>query len=212
MHQTVLIIFGTGLHRKCPWCGPRNIGFNHEQVLPQLDTKESHFSPVGPPRVTDNPILFVVFKPPTDNAHSVAVMIRPVLGGIPQDAAREVPNRLRIHRRHDGTTYVNLGHNGGCVVSIDPILGHGRIRKALHGVACARRQARPENVERRASGIDMRTEAFCAIRGASNVGLAGINRDVSKVVNELIGSRGRSTMAAASNALALLDAPARSFA
>jgi hypothetical protein len=53
------------------WNSPRTISFNVEVVDSSDESKGSSFSPVGPPRIPDDPILSPVFFSPTSDTNIV---------------------------------------------------------------------------------------------------------------------------------------------
>ena len=182
-----------------PWCSPSNLFLNTEQVLAELKTHVGKFSPVGTPAVADDPILDtrVGIRAPSDDADDMIHV--GTVRFVREDPTMVLVQRIGIDDCRHGSTCKDLGLDCMDISADCSELGNGGIGKDINlGTVSAhtgKGVAGPANVTTLAGRVDMRAKAFVGIIRTGHIGHAGIVGDVSRVVNELVRSAVRPTIA-----------------
>lgn len=86
---------------------PRASGFNTKVINTSDDSNVSFFTPIGSPRISNNPIFDTIFFSPTDNTN---VMIEFFSAGFVFENTTSVVNKILSNSDSacDGTSLVNL--------------------------------------------------------------------------------------------------------
>ena len=126
------------------------------------------------------------------------MMIRVVGGCIPHYAPRVIYQERRIHTGLEGTPGQNFAlHDGYIGKQVCTVLHNGGIGELGHRDTRAVAETGATGIECVASRVDVLTKAFVAVVATGHVGLASIDRYVSCLVNEFVGSTGRSSVTTA---------------
>eukprot|EP00968_Pinguiococcus_pyrenoidosus_P005381 scaffold344_cov235-Pinguiococcus_pyrenoidosus.AAC.7 len=186
--------------------GPGARRLDRELVLPPLDAEEAELAPVLSPGVPHDPVRHAVLDAPSDDGHDVVRHAQ--RGGVVEDAALVVHQRIRIDFRGDGAARVHLLHDVHLALD-DAILRDGGVGEHvdLRAEAAVRREgvAGAAGVHRRARVVAVTAGAFSRLRGARLVLQARVIRHEARLLDEGVRANVAAAVAASRHSAAAVQ-------
>jgi hypothetical protein len=180
---------------------PVAVFFNRKLILSFNKSDVTHLTPELSPRIADDPVFGVsrVVDTPANNGDDVinTGLVRNV-----SNTTLVVKDRFSVDTTGKGTTGINFLHHGGFTRNTTE-LSNRSVREGVQTDALAtvfrESGASSASVHGSASPVSVAAETFRGIRRASRIAHAGIIRNITVVVNELVSSSGITTIARTSS-------------
>lgn len=183
------------------WGGPRDFILDAERVNTADDSEVTHLAPVLTPGVTYHPVLGAVFSgAPSDDGDDVVDF---KVGGVRVNAANVASKTICVDTGRNRTSSVNFSHDG-VFTGNHAVFGNRGVRESTQSAAetakLGKRAARAARVHRGARVITAASAVALRRLGAAGfVRQAGVERNESSIVNELIRARVTTAVARSRN-------------
>mmetsp|Transcript_699 Transcript_699/g.834 ORF Transcript_699/g.834 Transcript_699/m.834 type:complete len:209 (-) Transcript_699:432-1058(-) len=200
--MAVFPVLGTGkvVNGECSRSCPSDGTFDSQQVFAHCNSEVSHFTPVFTPRITNNPILFFRFiiHAPSYNTNNMIGTCRMRI--IVKNTTTVSHDWFSINSCCNRTTCEYLSLNGIGIFGCSAIFSNCGIREYCNFAALTTHTSKcitgTADIICLTGCINMLTESIGGFTGACHIGLAGIIRNVTPLLNEFVGSGMVSTMTA----------------